>query len=200
MKYSSIILGKNICQKICCYLAKKYKELESKRKGSRERYDKNIKIRPITAHSIEELIKWKNGYHDKIAASKMNIVNFFKEKDSIEIMNNLSKRWSDKKFERAFKPQKNAPIWKIFIRHSISPDKFPIFDINVYRAYRYLTSGIKMELKSEKRSDYYLIYNDSFLPFFKKMQMEANCTVKELDEALFTFGKFLNDYEDYINT
>src|SRR5258706_1889890 len=109
MKYSTIGRYKISAKTFVSTWSAKYREIEGRRKGVKERYSKNINIRPLTKRSVKELIKWKNGYNDKIAAAKMPLVQSFLSK--IDLVNKLSKNWNYKTFKEGFNPEGNGPIW-----------------------------------------------------------------------------------------
>jgi hypothetical protein len=78
-------------------------------------------------------------------------------------------------------------IWKIFTLHIMYPNRFPIFDQNVYRSMHYLQTGTIKEIPS-KNTDKQAAYINEYMPFFKE---QGDYKGKELDKALFTFGQFL---------
>jgi hypothetical protein len=78
-------------------------------------------------------------------------------------------------------------IWKIFALHIMYPDKYPIFDQNVYRAMHYLQTGTFKEIPS-KNTDKQAAYINEYMPFYKE---QGDYEGRKLDKALFTFGQFL---------
>ena len=78
-------------------------------------------------------------------------------------------------------------IWKIFTLHIMYPDRFPIFDQNVYRAMHYLQTGTIKEIPI-KNTDKQATYINEYKPFYKEHGVYED---RKLDKALFTFGQFL---------
>ena len=81
-------------------------------------------------------------------------------------------------------------IWKIFTLHILYPDKYPIFDQNVYRAMHYLQTGIIEEIPS-KNIDKQAAYIKEYVPFYTELEELGDCKGRKLDKALFSFGQFL---------
>jgi hypothetical protein len=78
-------------------------------------------------------------------------------------------------------------IWKIFTLHIMYPERYPIFDQNVYRAMQYLQTGTIKEISS-KNSDKQTSYITEYLPFYNAHGYYPD---RKLDKALFSFGQFL---------
>jgi len=78
-------------------------------------------------------------------------------------------------------------IWKIFTLHIMHPDRYPIFDQNVYRAMHYLQTGDLKEIP-RKNIDKQLSYISEYLPFYNAHGYYGD---RKLDKALFSFGQFL---------
>jgi hypothetical protein len=81
-------------------------------------------------------------------------------------------------------------IWKIFALHIMHPDRYPIFDQNVYRAMNYLRDGTIKEIP-RKNGDKLTNYINEYLPFFNS---HGHYEDRKLDKALFSFGQFLKVY------
>jgi hypothetical protein len=67
------------------------------------------------------------------------------------------------------------------------PNRYPIFDQNVYRAMHYLQTITIKEIPSKNR-DKQLSYIDEYLPFYNDHESYED---RRLDKALFSFGQFL---------
>jgi len=66
----------------------------------------------------------------------------------------------------------------------------------VYRAYKYIVEQVNnAELPYYDKTKLNIYYRE-YLPFYFdcKEQMDEKFTVKHLDDALWSFGKFLNEY------
>ena len=77
--------------------------------------------------------------------------------------------------------------------HIISPDQYPIYDQNVHRTYRYINnldySRIDSDFPSDK--DKIIFYHTDYLPFVIDIVTKYDLTIKQIDEAFFSFGRFL---------
>ena len=157
-------------------------------------YKKNISKKMFDAESVQELFIWKNGMrlsdlkqkslNNKII-SKLEAINYLKSKDEFELdlfnyeFNSLS------------------AVWKIFLLHIIQPKKFPIYDQHIHRAFLFIHkedfSKISNDTISNKEKEKF--YFERYLPFIKSQKIND---IKQLDEAFFAFGQFLNT-RDYKN-
>jgi hypothetical protein len=83
-----------------------------------------------------------------------------------------------------------SAIWKLFLLHIIAPNIYPIFDQHVYRACIYLTTQKLKEipLSNNKKEQ---IYFQDYLEFFNDIVATSQLPRKQVDEALFSFGRFL---------
>jgi hypothetical protein len=153
-------------------------------------YTDNINEAELDLTNLYELYSWKNGMElsvpKQISVTKIShhlpLINRFKNGGI-----------NEEEFENAF--SKVSAIWKIFLRHIIRPDENPIFDQHVYRACRYLQDGEKIELENNNRlkeEEYFQRY----IPFFWDVREQVNqrFTNKDIDEALWAFGKFISTY------
>ncbi|MDE0097171.1 MAG: hypothetical protein OXS40_12510 [Gammaproteobacteria bacterium] len=158
-----------------------------------EKYDQNIRnIRTCedltqATDSIRELFKWKNGgplsANKKISVCK-KLTWLTKEQcnDRISICNNAESKYLD--------PKQSGPIWNIFFLHCLDPDNWPIYDQHTQRAMVYLKTGdIADDVKSHRRV--YEIYRYEYKPFILSEFRPLFCDLREVDKALFAFGKFL---------
>lgn len=148
-------------------------------------YNKNID-KLLTPDSLLELYVWKNGtklsllkqksFDDKIA-SKLTIIN----------------KWKGNNKEVSFDEIVDefrivSTIWLVFLAHIIDPILYPIYDQHVYRAYYFLKHKKIKEIPNEARK--LTSYKEEYLPFYNGIKNQVN-NLKELDEALWSFGKFL---------
>lgn len=148
-------------------------------------YSERIEKNELNADDIERLFKWKNGRNlsqKKEASLQGNVI------EKLEVINRLKSNFDIDTFKREF--QQVSAIWKIFLLHAIAPQKYPIFDQHVYRAYYFLRYNTLKEIpsynpKKEK------IYFEEYVPFFDSLSNENGLPRKKLDEALWLFGRFL---------
>ncbi|WP_405411677.1 hypothetical protein [Maribacter sp. Asnod1-A12] len=150
--------------------------------------------------SFIELFKWKNGTGDKISQKKMRVVLGFWEK--IDVLRELSNSFRYEKyfdwelFENEFQPNKNSPIWTIFLLHLINRYEFPIFDQHVYRSYNFFKNGVIGELPLSSKK-VYQIYKTEYKNWFNEIHENYDIVPKEMDESLFTFGRMLKGLKGY---
>ena len=95
-------------------------------------YTESINKETFTKTDIQNLYKWKNGMKlsvlkqkslDTKIKAKLSIINVFKKNDGIDL----------ESFKNEFKNL--TAVWKIFLLHIIKPDKYPIYDQHIHRAF-----------------------------------------------------------------
>ena len=152
-------------------------------------YRNSIGLTEFGEQNLLDLYQWKNGM--TLSGNKLKSLNS-KIVSKVTIINLLKKTFAESTFQDTFKDV--SPIWKIFLRHIIQPENHPIFDQHVYRAYKYMSIGIIAEVPSNAEEVYHLEY----CPFFDAVKASCNCKPKEIDEALFAYGKFLSTYPSIV--
>jgi hypothetical protein len=80
-------------------------------------------------------------------------------------------------------------IWRIFWLHLWQPMRFPIYDQHVHRAMRFIQAGV-IEETPERESEKIHSYTDQYLQFYARFD---GINHREVDEALWTYGKFLSE-------
>jgi hypothetical protein len=150
-------------------------------------YSKSIVKQTLTKTDIQNLYKWKNGMklsvlkqkslNNKIKA-KLIIINTFKKNDKIDV----------EAFKKEFKNV--SAVWKIFLLHIINPNKYPIYDQHIHRAFLFIHnedwSNIQNTMNDKVKEKFYF---ERYLPFIEAQNIKD---LKKLDEAFFAFGQFLN--------
>ena len=151
-------------------------------------YNERIFKQKIEEEDLHQLFIWKNGmklsagkqksFEDKIL-SKLEIINELKSKEIIDL----------EEFQRHF--NNLSAVWKIFLLHIIRPNKFPIYDQHINRAFNYIhgldfqnISANSMTNKSKEE-----FYFNTYLEFIESLN---DINLKALDEAFFAFGQFIN--------
>ena len=138
--------------------------------------------------NVRKLFEWKNNTGEKLATNKENRVKYVI--DALPIIKELNNEWDNNEFNRAF--GKISTVWQTFLMHIIQPNKFPIFDQHVYRAWTYLQKGQAEELKGTIKHQFSLY--TSYTNFFDAIYSESGCNPRQLDRALWAFGKFIKQY------
>jgi hypothetical protein len=194
MKYIALSFKTTNASEFVSTWAAAYKRQE--KPNSRVKYNSYISARPCTIESITKLLQWKNSDRfENFSANKKKLVQEILEK--IHVINQLESNWDKNLFRTEFKPDKNGPIWKLFILHVIQPEIFPIFDQHVYRAQHFLQSGKIIELSATHQSRFDLFMNE-YLPVFNAIKTESNASLKEVHEAMWAFGLFLKKNKQLI--
>ncbi|MDI9363706.1 MAG: hypothetical protein QM541_02055 [Flavobacterium sp.] len=144
-----------------------------------------------TTTDLQNLFVWKNGMP---LSSKKEISFQEKLNKKLPIINELKNNWEEDRFNDEF--NNISSVWRIFLMHIIQPKQYPIFDQHVYRAFKYIVeqeinSALPIYDKSRMK-----IYFNEYLPFYLNCveNMDESFTSKQLDDALWMFGKFLNEY------
>ena len=145
----------------------------------------------LSNEDLKNLFQWKNGMPLSCKKEKS-----FQEKILVKlfIINQLKTQWDEKIFNQEF--DSLSAVWKIFLSHIIHPEQYPIFDQHVYRAYKYIVDQVnESELPFYNKTKLKIYYKD-YLPFYLNCKeiMDKRFTSKDLDDALWIFGKFLNEY------
>lgn len=150
-------------------------------------YNTRIGLQQFTQTDIEKLFEWKNGMElserkkkslkDNVL-DKLDLINSLKQQEEINI----------DEFKKAFKSI--SAVWKIFLLHLIKPDYYPIYDQHIHRAYLYIHhldySLLKNTISNKAKEDFYF---NTYMNFVHTID---GCNLKQIDEALFSFGRFLN--------
>jgi len=149
-----------------------------------ELYVSRINKKQFTKNDLISLFEWKNG--SRLAKNKEKALRPIIAK--IDDINRLKTDFSLDDFLEQFKFVRGL-IWKTYLLHIIFPEKYPIFDQNVYRAYFYIVRNCRAEMPidNKKKEEFYF---SEYIDFFNKLVKEG-VSKKKLDEALWAFGKFL---------
>ena len=154
------------------------------------KYQDNINFNKFSPDNLRLLFEWKNGSVisapkfkgiQKNILSKLDTINGFKSSDNFNV----------EEFKVEFISYEGI-VWKLFLLHIIKPNEYPIYDQHVHRAYNYMKGMDYERIKNViPEMEKWNFYFDAYLPFvqttdFKKWKL------KELDEAFFAFGQFLN--------
>lgn len=148
-----------------------------------ELYDNNIG-HELTEHRILELYLWKNG--TRLAERKRNSVirNFVERRQELaQFADNIDARNFLSHFANG------GAIWRIFWLHCHRPGEFPIYDQHVHRAMTYIENGAAEEIPryDPRKIDAYIA---RYLPFHERF---AAIDGRDVDKALWAFGKFINE-------
>lgn len=155
-----------------------------------EWYTDNINLPYLKYQNLQELFFWKNGMN----LSKKKQATFDRISKHLTTINQLRNGFEGSTFSVTFEWM--SPVWKIFLLHIIQPTKAPIFDQHIYRAFLYIQQQENDE-KASKRIE--AIYHNKYITFFEMMKNSCtNNTVKEVDDAIWAFGKFLSLYPNFL--
>lgn len=148
-------------------------------------YKQNIDKSTFTFKDISQLYEWKNGSR---LSQKKQVAFDAKIAARLDQINELKQHLDIDLFRHHFVSV--SAIWKIFLLHIIAPNIYPIFDQHVFRSYSYLTSKAIREIPFSN-SDKEAVYFQDYLIFFTEIVQNAQASRKTVDEALFSFGRFL---------
>tara|TARA_R110001583_G_scaffold92594_2_gene235171 strand:+ start:495 stop:1073 length:579 start_codon:yes stop_codon:yes gene_type:complete len=151
-------------------------------------YNNTIVKQQYSIADIQNLYVWKNNMRlsapkqksleSKIKA-KLTIINTLKTIGDVDLNN----------FKKEFKNV--SAVWKIFLLHSIKPNKYPIYDQHIHRAFLYIHnedfSNISNDTIKDKAKETF--YFERYVPYIESINI---IDLKKLDEAFFAFGQFLN--------
>ena len=150
-------------------------------------YIDNINKRIFNGEILLSLYEWKNG--SMLSQKKRKS---FEKKllAKIEIINALKGKFNLDKFKKEF--NNVSLIWKIFLLHIINPVVYPIFDQHVFRAMKYIKFSKIEEIPFDEKEKEKFYFNE-YINFFDKIKLglPQDFNNKKIDEALWSFGKFL---------
>lgn len=139
---------------------------------------------------VTELMEWKAGRFKDNArrfAARVDLdrLNGFRSEPLTE--ESLPEFWYD--HASGLAASKESIIWPIFVCHMGHPEAVPIYDVNVWHAWLYLTGKLTAERleQNPRRFDEYLSYRR----FFQEFLAVAGVESRALDKALMAFGQFL---------
>ncbi len=158
---------------------------------SKHDYDK-LMDQELTEEALKALFEWKNGMNlskKKEASYIAKVKNHLKS--IAEYRNDTNKNAS-----QLYDSLNNVSfVWRIFACHIARPQEYPIYDQNIHRSVLYIQGNdewknVTPQLSDEKKEDFYFHnYKEKFLPEFKDIPS------RDIDKALFAFGRYLRDYE-----
>jgi hypothetical protein len=149
-------------------------------------YKNNIQKSKFDEGDLINLYIWKNGGNLSELKRTSLTENIIRK---LDVINELKSDFDIDKFESEFKDV--SAIWKIYLLHLIAPGDYPIFDQHVCRAYYYIEKKKIEEIPQNNRNKEEIYFHE-YLHFFNRLAAEG-IDRKELDEALWAFGKYLKD-------
>jgi len=150
-------------------------------------YANNIASKKFRKNEVRDLFVWKNGMklsHLKEKSLESKILNKIDKINDFKTVEDFDLN----KFRVYF--DNVSSVWKIFLLHIINPNKFPIYDQHVHRAYNYLKEenwqGVSSKISPKIKESFYF---NEYLSFILDNGIKD---LKKFDEAMFSFGQFLN--------
>jgi hypothetical protein len=150
-------------------------------------YDESINKKTFTDKDIQKLYEWKNGM--PLSEKKQKSLN---EKiiSKLSVINELKQNFDKEIFRKEFK--NISLVWKIFLLHIIEPQKFPIYDQHIHRAYQFICKkdwqSVSAQMNEKAKCEFYF---QTYLPFVKSETKKHGLEIRNLDRGLFIFGKNL---------
>ncbi|PIY03049.1 MAG: hypothetical protein COZ21_11010 [Bacteroidetes bacterium CG_4_10_14_3_um_filter_31_20] len=88
-----------------------------------------------------------------------------------------------------------STVWKVFLLHTINPNKYPIYDQHIHRAFKFIKFNnekeyLKSDYTEKEKMDF---YKNTYLKFVENHI--ADLRIKKIDEAMYTFGRFLKQID-----
>jgi hypothetical protein len=153
-------------------------------------YSQHITNLPLTEKDIWELYFWKNGTGRKLSKGKTSSIKNKILPFLTEINQYKKQKCTD--FDLLHKQFMHiSAIWQIFLMHIINPERFPIFDQHVYRAMYYCINESIREIPNYDEGKL-IYYKDVYIDFYHGLKRKG-IDGRELDQALWSFGKFLKN-------
>ncbi|MBN1550841.1 hypothetical protein JW979_05215 [bacterium] len=141
--------------------------------------------RPLQIINLEPLFRWKfrgSFYHRQTVEDYIRKFNELRELRGLD----------------GFLEQFNAggPIYRIFFLHCWRPGSYPIFDQHSYRAMQFINKNIIAKKIPGDEERQICIYKKEYIPFIKNIRKKTCFPFKKIDEALYMFGKFLQNFSN----
>jgi len=163
--------------------------------GDKIYYDNLKPIDKLTVDNICELYKWKNGMRlSKQKNSSVNkiILNLEEIKSRFTSFGNSNSELNEI-FEYSRKNVfTSGHIWNLFFLHILKYEICPIADQYAYRAFDFISNN-----KNEHFDQSWNRYT-KYMEFFNIIASRTKLTRKEVDEALWGFGKFVTNYSQVL--
>lgn len=146
-------------------------------------YEENVD-QPLTPERVLTLFKWKNGgplSHAKEASVQRHFLSRLHDRPELPEDGDVRAAldlWPD-----------GGLIWRVFWLHIQQPAHYPIFDQHAYRAVAWITGNEPPEIPPSDLKKA-MLYQESFVPFIRSLPRMD----RDVDRALFQFGKFLKDW------
>ena len=128
-----------------------------------------IHNKTLSEDDLKDLYKWKNGM--KLSQAKEKSLNT-KIISKLEIVNNLraASNFDLEYFLKEFKQV--SGVWKVFLLHILKPNRFPIYDQHVHRAYRFINNQSSNDIRASMKESLKLeFYFEEYYPFVRQSQM-----------------------------
>ncbi|MFP5082146.1 hypothetical protein [Pedobacter sp. JCM 36344] len=157
-------------------------------------YLKPIAKELLDLQDLQLLFEWKNGSilsGLKQKAFNSKVGSFLHEINNLKIRGIVS--IDD---VRQITPKLTSAIWLIFLTHIIDGEKFPIYDMHVFRAHNYLVKKTIVEIPSNDKKK--LAHYENYLTYFNSLKPQIE-NHKHWDEAMWGFGKYLSRYNNLSN-
>lgn len=151
-------------------------------------YRNIISKKEFAKNDVQELFVWKNGMKlsdlkqkslEQKILSKIPVINELKLSNEVDLAF----------FKNEF--AELTTVWKIFLLHIIAPKKFPIYDQHIHRSFLFIHQEEYSEMSNTfiNNAEKERFYFERYLPFIRENEIKD---LKQLDEAFFAFGQFLN--------
>ncbi len=153
-----------------------------------EIYHNTITKSFFTEEDIINLFEWKNGMPLKGSGHKESSLKNKILPYIVRINSFKGDVIQEEEFLKDF--EKLSAVWKIFLLHIIQPQQYPIYDQHIHRTYCFLNhmdwGKISNTLSDKKKEKFYF---KTYRPFVLSLNYK---NIKEIDNAFFAFGQFLN--------
>jgi hypothetical protein len=142
--------------------------------------------KPLTPPGVLDLFIWKNG--GPLAEQKRQSVvrNYV---DRLDETRKLPIDTTGRDFLSRFAV--GGAIWRIFWLHCRWPERFPIYDQHVHRAFAFIQEGRLEEIAARNDEEKVRLYLEHYLPFYQQFR---GVNHRETNRALWVFGKFIKTW------
>lgn len=134
--------------------------------------------------SLDKLWQWKMGVHFDNRNSQKALRLMKENKETIRTYRETYPSFQEL-HDFAKRIFQSGVIYSVFLMHICAPERYPIFDQNVFRSFIFLTTGKIGEAPQEIQD--YLRYRE----FVFKIHKHYKADFRDIDQALMAFGQFL---------
>lgn len=140
---------------------------------------------------LDKLWLWKMSFHLFSKNNQRKLALMKEDKETIRNFRKSNPSFNDL-YNFSRKIFQTGVVYPVFLIHICKPNKYPIFDQNVFRAFIFITKKKIVDLPKNIRD--YLNYRKFVFEIHKKHKI----SFRDIDKALMAFGQFLDNPQKFL--